>query len=209
MARGKKTTLEYFPFYVQTGKKMFIIEKMHGNDGFTVYVKILRELAKTENHFLNLSDCNQSMFLSAECNIEESVLKEIINTIVKVGKFDAELWENHNVIWCQDFIDGIKYVYDKRTKDCFTKKDVKNRFRDVNGVSDTEKGVSDTEKGVSGDNRGICTGSKVKESKVKESIFIREADFKKSLHPFLEKFGSDILNDFYLYWSEKTPMVKK
>ena len=37
----------------------------------------------------------------------------------------------------------------------------------------------------------------------------READFKKSLQPFLGKYHKDLLNDFYLYWTEKNKNGKK
>lgn len=42
-----------------------------------------------------------------------------------------------------------------------------------------------------------------------ELIINREAEFKNSLQPFLEEFGSNTLNDFYLYWTEKKPKGKK
>jgi hypothetical protein len=41
------------------------------------------------------------------------------------------------------------------------------------------------------------------------NINIRETEFKNSLQPFLEEFGSDVLNNFYLYWTEKKPKGKK
>ncbi len=44
---------------------------------------------------------------------------------------------------------------------------------------------------------------------VKDSIDIREADFKKSLQPFLESYGKDVLKEFYLYWTEKKPKGRK
>ena len=40
-------------------------------------------------------------------------------------------------------------------------------------------------------------------------IINREADFKKSLQPFLDKYGSNLLNEFYLYWTEKNTNGKK
>jgi hypothetical protein len=48
--------------------------------------------------------------------------------------------------------------------------------------------------------------------KVQEKVQLiinREAEFKNSLQPFLEEFGSNTLNDFYLYWTEKKPKGKK
>lgn len=57
------------------------------------------------------------------------------------------------------------------------------------------------------------TQSKVKESKVNKSIVKnikdRKADFKKSLHPFLEKYQTEILNDFFSYWTEHGEKDKK
>lgn len=46
--------------------------------------------------------------------------------------------------------------------------------------------------------------------KVKDNnISIRDTEFKNSLQPFLKTYGKDILNDFYLYWTEKKPRGKK
>lgn len=44
---------------------------------------------------------------------------------------------------------------------------------------------------------------KLKELKnIKKTIEERKAEFKNSLHPFLDEFGSDILNEFFSYWTE-------
>lgn len=48
-----------------------------------------------------------------------------------------------------------------------------------------------------------------KENKVIKTILDREAEFKNSLQPFLSKYGKDLLNDFYLYWTEKKPRGRK
>jgi len=54
MARPEKNNVEYFPFICEDGKKMFYIEETYGNDGFATFVKLLRELAKADNHYLNI-----------------------------------------------------------------------------------------------------------------------------------------------------------
>ena len=41
------------------------------------------------------------------------------------------------------------------------------------------------------------------------NITIRETEFKNSLQPFLEEFGKDTLNQFFLYWTEKKPKGRK
>lgn len=120
MARPEKNTVEYFPFICDDGKKMFYIEETYGNDGFATFIKILRELAKTNNHFLDLSKNTTTMFLSAKCKVSKNVLEAIINDLVDLEKFDRVLWSENRIIWCQDFIDSIQDAYNKRKNNCIT-----------------------------------------------------------------------------------------
>lgn len=48
-----------------------------------------------------------------------------------------------------------------------------------------------------------------KTSVAQKSIDERESDFKLSLSPFLDSYGKVILNEFYLYWTEKAQRGKK
>jgi hypothetical protein len=45
--------------------------------------------------------------------------------------------------------------------------------------------------------------------KVIKTILIREAEFKNSLRPYLDKYGKEMLNKFFDYWTEKKPKGKK
>ncbi len=58
------------------------------------------------------------MFLSAKCKVSKDVLNLIITDLAELGKFDKELWEKSNIIWCQDFIDSIQDAYKKRNNGC-------------------------------------------------------------------------------------------
>lgn len=120
MARHQKNTVDYFPFICEDGKKMYYIEETYGNDGFATFVKILRELAKTEYHYLDLSKNTTLMFLSAKCKISKETLILIINDLVDLDKFNLMLWQENRVIWCQDFIDSIQDAYFKRKNKCIT-----------------------------------------------------------------------------------------
>lgn len=121
MARSELNTVSYFPLYCDEGQKMFYIEETYGNDGFATFIKILRELAKSEYHYLDLSKQTSLMFLSAKCKIGKDLLNSIITDLVELGKFDKELWENARVIWCQDFIDSIQDAYKKRNNSCINR----------------------------------------------------------------------------------------
>jgi len=118
MARPQRNNVDYFPFYCEEGEKMFYIEETYGNDGFSTFIKLLRELAKVDYHYLNLSKPSSLMFLSAKCKISKEVLEAIINDLVELGKFDSELWKENKVIWCQDFIDSIQDAYKSRKNTC-------------------------------------------------------------------------------------------
>lgn len=117
MARPQKNTVDYFPHNVKHGKKMSYIEKKYGNDGYAVWFKILEELGDANNHFLNLSDEVQLMFLSERCNVSEDVLLSIIDDLVKLKEFDKYLW-NDKIIWSEKFTDSIKDAYLKRNNKC-------------------------------------------------------------------------------------------
>lgn len=120
MARPEKNTVEYFPFICDEGNKMFYIEETYGNDGFATFVKLLRELAKTNYHYLDLSKPTTQMFLSAKCKITKETLLLIIKDLVELGKFDSVLWNENSIIWCQDFVDSIQDAYIKRKNKCIT-----------------------------------------------------------------------------------------
>lgn len=159
MARPEKTTVEYFPFYCDEGKKMFYIEENYGNDGFATFIKILRELAKSDLHYLNLSKTTTIMFLSAKCKVSKNKLESIIQDLVDLEKFDKLLWEENKIIWCQDFVDSIQDAYIKRKNKCITYQGLLAHLLDL-GIRKPSKCT------LSGDGN---TQRKEKERKVKES----------------------------------------
>jgi len=118
MARPQRNNVDYFPFLCEDGNKMFYLEETYGNDGFAVFVKLLRELARTDFHYLDLSKPSTKMFLSAKCKVSKEVLESIIKDLVDLEKFDNELWNENSIIWCQDFTDSIQDAYTKRTNNC-------------------------------------------------------------------------------------------
>jgi len=120
MARPERNSIDYFPFLCEEGNKMFYLEETYGNDGFATFVKLLRELAKTDYHYLNLSKPSTLMYLSAKCKVSKEVLEAIINDLVYLGKFDATLWKENKIVWCQDFIESIQDAYKKRNNKCIT-----------------------------------------------------------------------------------------
>lgn len=148
MARPEKNTVDYYPHIVGDGKKMFFIETKYGNDGYSTWHKILEKLCDTDYHYLNLNNEEEVMYLSAKCKVTEERLLSIINDIVKLGKFDKELWTN-KIIWCQDFVDSIDDAYKKRNNECITLTELKELLLSLGVLKpsyDTEKVYSNTQR---------------------------------------------------------------
>ena len=189
MARPERNNVDYFPFFCEEGRKMYYIEETYGNDGFTVFVKLLRELAKTDYHYLNLSDETTVMFLSARCKVTKEVLESVIIDLVKLGKFNKMLWEENRIIWCQDFIDSIQDAYIKRKNKCISFDDLLHLLVSL-GVRKRSK---------SGLKGGRNTQSKVEYSKEEET----KVD--KIIYPF----DSKKFLDKWKLWKDYRIEIKK
>lgn len=129
MARPQRHNVDYFPHYISDGRKMFIIETKYGNDGYSAWFKILETLAKSDDHWIDLSDKANLMFLSARCRISENLLCDIIGTLAELGEVDAELWTNESVVWSDKFIESIADAYDKRSNNPPSKQGLVERLR--------------------------------------------------------------------------------
>ena len=120
MARAEKNTVDYFPFICKEGKAMFYIENKYGNDGYATWVKILRQLAVSEYHWINLSDKIEIMFLASKCKISEETLINIINDLCELKEIHSPLWQQNRIIFSLKFIENIKDAYKKRNNECIT-----------------------------------------------------------------------------------------
>lgn len=118
MARQQQNTVDYFPFLCKEGEAMFYIENKYGNDGYATWIKILRQLAVTNYHYLNLSEYKSRMFLSSKCKINENLLIEIITDLCNIGEFNKELWEQNKIVFSEKFIENIKDAYARRKNEC-------------------------------------------------------------------------------------------
>lgn len=131
MSRPERNNVDYFPLYCKEGKSMHYIEQRYGNDGFATWIKILRALAVTNYHFLDVSDEAELMFLSSKCNIKENILIDIINDLCKLGEIDQELWQNEKIIFSQKFISSIEDAYKNRVNKCINLKSLKNHLQSL------------------------------------------------------------------------------
>lgn len=124
MGARNKHIVSYFPFICHEGETVFFIEDKYGNNGYATWVKILRQLAVTERHYLDLEKKTSMLFLAAKCKVSTEILTEIINDLVEFGDFDKYLWNDRKIVFCQKFIDNIEDAYKRRATYCIQLSDL-------------------------------------------------------------------------------------
>jgi hypothetical protein len=148
MARPIKTTVDWFPVdCTMNGKTMFTLETKYGNNGFTFWVKLLQSLGSTPGHALNLSYPAEMEYMSAKVRLPVETTIAILDLLSTLKAIDSELWKRKKTVWCQNFIDRITPIYEKRGAVVPTKPQC---FRGKLGQKSPETPVSGTETPVSG-----------------------------------------------------------
>ena len=135
MAREQRKDVDYFPHDCTHGRKMHIIESKYGNDGYAAWFKLLEQLGKANNHYIDISDEMTLMFLTSVFKIEEDKTISILNDLSKLGAIDKVLFDEYKVIYSQKFADSIQDAYRKRKTEMFQYSDILNEIKQKNGQS--------------------------------------------------------------------------
>jgi len=167
--RPKKNTVDYFPHMMGEGKKMAYIETKYGNDGYATWFKILETLAKTEDHYLNLNDEINAMYLCGKCRTTMELMYAIINDLVKLNVFDSDLWQ-HKILWSEDFIESIRDTYKRRQSVALDKMDLCIHLVNINSINVDINSINYNKKVRKEENRKI--GEIDNRKSIKETAFV-------------------------------------
>ena len=124
MAREQRKDVDYFPHECTHGRKMHIIETRYGNDGYAVWFKLLEQLGKANNHYIDISEEMTLMFLTSVFKVDEETTLKILSDLSKLEAIDKELFEDHKIIWSEKFCKSIEDAYKKRKQSMFSKYDI-------------------------------------------------------------------------------------
>lgn len=161
MAREQRKDVDYFPHDCTHGRKMHIIETKYGNDGYATWFKLLEQLGKANNHYIDASDEMTLMFLTSVFKIDEEKTLSILNDLAKLGAIDKILFDDYKVIYSQKFSDSIQDAYRNRKGKIFQYCDILNEISQKNGQSYVRMTLNDANL--------TQVIPKVNKSKVKES----------------------------------------
>lgn len=151
MPRPEKSTVDYFQHDCIPKKTLYIIEQKYQNDGYAFWFKLLEMLGSTDGHFFDLNSPSNMEFLTSKTRLEESDCREVLDLLCKLEAIDCELW-SRQVIWCQNFVDRLSHLYDKRVGELPVKPNF-NKFpkqkRQINGQNLNKNGQKIKKRGVS------------------------------------------------------------
>lgn len=210
MAREQRTDVDYFPHECNHGRKMYIIEEKFGNDGYATWFKLLEQLGKAKNHYIDFSDDMTLMFLSSIFRIDQEKTIEILTYLSKVSAIDKYLFENHKVIYSQKFCDSITDAYRRRKTEMLKYDDILNEIKAKNAQTDdilTSKSefigqsVSKSNTIIHKEEYSIIKNSKEEEIKENKTKVDYSFDFKKKLIDY--GFRENLVNDWVLIRKNK------
>jgi hypothetical protein len=148
MARPERHDVDYFPFFAKRGKTLNILQSKYGLEGIGFFTNLMRFLALTPDHYYCIVEEEDRLNLFAEIGItDEEKGIAIIELMVKTGKLDRQLWEEHKVIACEAFLKSLEDAYRKRSNEIITIEKIRAIF--------DKKGNSGVNSAVNLENSGI------------------------------------------------------
>jgi len=168
MARPERHDVDYFPFIAKRGKTLNILQSRYGLEGIGFFTNLLRFLALTPDHHYCIKEELDMLNFFAEIGLPDAEKGlAMIELMVKTEKLDRDLWENHKVIACPAFLEGVKHAYERRSNPIITLEEIRAKFQDTtSGVIVSENTGNATASGVIvSENTGNATASGVIVSK--------------------------------------------
>jgi hypothetical protein len=138
MARPKKQTVDYFPHLCNHGKTIFILEQKYGNDGYAFWFKLLEILGNSKGHYFRVENVADWEFLQAKTHLDRDKCIEILDLLANLEAIDKTLWDEHRVVWSDNFVKNIADAYKNRRVEIPAKPNFYSKKPQQNDVSTDE-----------------------------------------------------------------------
>jgi hypothetical protein len=213
MARPQKQTVDYFPHKCHDDQIVFILEQSYQAIGYTFWFKLQSLLGRTEGHKIDLSNGNEPTwrYLQALTYTDHDKCKEILNCLAELKAIDRELWQDHKIIWCQNFVDDVIDAYSKRTGEIPHRPSFGEQKPTTDGVSGDGNGESKL-------NETIVEEIKIeeKESSAADAASSSQKTDKQTFEEYKKQMTFEFqdldfeeeLKKFNLYWHEGKRKLK-
>ena len=166
---------------------------MKGKKSALLYCDIIHTVEKMDNESAGLLFKHYLRYINDQEPEPPNLLVEIAFEGIKQNlKRDLKTWEKK-----------IEARSEAGKKSAEARKKLKDNLTKSTSVKFVEQTLTNPTVNVN-DNVNVT----VKDNVI-NNINIRETEFKNSLQPYLSKYGKDLLNKFFLYWTEKKPKGRK
>ncbi|MCX3264793.1 DUF4373 domain-containing protein [Pedobacter agri] len=146
MAREQRKDVDWFPHVCNKPKELHILESRYGNDGYVAYYKLKEELGRAKNHYINIDDELDWMYLVSAFKVDEDLAQDILTHMAKLKIIDRELFEIHKVIWSEEFSSDLIELYKKRVNKLYFKVDVLAQITGQSAAETTQSAADSVEK---------------------------------------------------------------
>lgn len=170
MGRGEKKTVDYFPHKISHGRRMYIIERKFGNDGYATWFKLLEQLGRSEHHYIDLSQDNQDLYLQSVFRIDADTFNQLMTLFCDLEIIESDMYLTHRILFSQEFVQSINEAYKRRNNKLLYKYDLcqhlnielegidKDRYKNPHIKENKTKENKTKEKEVVELYHAICTG---------------------------------------------------
>lgn len=148
MGRKERRDVDYFPFFIKDGRTLFILEGKYQCKGTGFFTNLFRFLSRTPDHHFQIKDEADRLYFFASAKCDQESGSDMIKLMVTTGKLDKDLWEQHQALASQDFLDSIQDAYRKRSNACITMQEIKQFYgiTSAGNPADAKKQVKTDEK---------------------------------------------------------------
>lgn len=185
------------------------LKKTLGCVGLSVYDYILCEIYRVKGCFI-VWDESTAFDVADYLEIKETVVQEVVNYCCNVGLFNKELRASENVLSSGSIQRRFLEMSIRAKRKKFIIPEKYCLIQEESNIIQEESNIIQ-EKNAQIPQR--VKESKVKERRVEESISAppdffsknikeRKAFFKSILKPFEQKYGYEMMNEFYKYWTQ-------
>ncbi len=118
MARPNKHTVDYFTHdsHASQGRTLSILFNNFSHDGTDAWWRLLETVSDTDNHVIRIDNLEDLEYLASKLGFLPDRLKIILKKMAELDAIDRDLY-SEGVIWCQNFVDRLRPVYESRKQD--------------------------------------------------------------------------------------------
>lgn len=238
MARPNKIGVEYFPFDVDffNDEKIGAISGEFGIKGELACIKLLCAIYR-QGYFILWSEMLQMKLIKELPGVSATLLNEIVSRLIRWNFFDKDLFDKSGILTSKGIQRRYFEITKRREKNSvdlpYLLVSVNNNqvsaYRntisdDINvcnnsqskvkesKVNKKEKLSKDSKKKVGNVKLGIEAKKAEQVNKLaaaKAATKKRKEEFYKSLIPYVERYGPEMIRSFFDYWSEMTKSETK